>query len=108
TPLPILPPFATTTSPLSLHAALPILFLRMSQPGHVRARCGRQSRLTAHPRRRALMSRGPDCLRHGSFQSFDVACKLIDHGAPALDRKSTRLNSSHVKISYAVFCLKKK
>src|SRR5690606_42038350 len=27
---------------------------------------------------------------------------------PALDRKSTRLNSSHVKISYAVFCLKKK
>src|SRR5690606_40912532 len=28
--------------------------------------------------------------------------------ADALDRKSTRLNSSHVKISYAVFCLKKK
>src|SRR5690606_39593597 len=28
--------------------------------------------------------------------------------APPLDRKSTRLNSSHVKISYAVFCLKKK
>src|SRR5690606_41127649 len=27
---------------------------------------------------------------------------------PGLDRKSTRLNSSHVKISYAVFCLKKK
>src|SRR5690606_40539354 len=27
---------------------------------------------------------------------------------PDLDRKSTRLNSSHVKISYAVFCLKKK
>src|SRR5690606_40071556 len=26
----------------------------------------------------------------------------------AVDRKSTRLNSSHVKISYAVFCLKKK
>src|SRR5436305_14098614 len=26
----------------------------------------------------------------------------------ALDRKSTRLNSSHVRISYAVFCLKKK
>src|SRR5690606_41039948 len=28
--------------------------------------------------------------------------------APIGDRKSTRLNSSHVKISYAVFCLKKK
>src|SRR5690606_42023623 len=34
-----------------------------------------------------------------------------DTHAPArheVDRKSTRLNSSHVKISYAVFCLKKK
>src|SRR5207302_5141912 len=29
-------------------------------------------------------------------------------GPPPGDRKSTRLNSSHVKISYAVFCLKKK
>src|SRR3712207_7722489 len=28
--------------------------------------------------------------------------------AEALDRKSTRLNSSHANISYAVFCLKKK
>src|SRR5262245_64677228 len=29
-------------------------------------------------------------------------------GAPRADRKSTRLNSSHLGISYAVFCLKKK
>src|SRR2546430_3703439 len=29
-------------------------------------------------------------------------------GRPTLDRKSTRLNSSHSQISYAVFCLKKK
>src|SRR2546427_7410433 len=29
-------------------------------------------------------------------------------GEPAIDRKSTRLNSSHSQISYAVFCLKKK
>src|SRR3712207_6891938 len=28
--------------------------------------------------------------------------------SPRLDRKSTRLNSSHANISYAVFCLKKK
>src|SRR3712207_8563676 len=28
--------------------------------------------------------------------------------APSIDRKSTRLNSSHANISYAVFCLKKK
>src|SRR5690606_40505446 len=34
---------------------------------------------------------------------------LLDHKPDlVLDRKSTRLNSSHVKISYAVFCLKKK
>src|SRR6266511_4897137 len=34
---------------------------------------------------------------------------LPDHRRdPRGDRKSTRLNSSHVKISYAVFCLKKK
>src|SRR5690349_24153237 len=36
----------------------------------------------------------------GSFYSI--------HMLPPLDRKSTRLNSSHVEISYAVFCLKKK
>src|SRR5689334_24854550 len=30
------------------------------------------------------------------------------HAAPERDRKSTRLNSSHSSISYAVFCLKKK
>src|SRR5699024_12782107 len=40
---------------------------------------------------------GPDGYRHGHR---DVQ--------PAEDRKSTRLNSSHVSISYAVFCLKEK
>src|SRR5690606_41288309 len=34
--------------------------------------------------------------------------RLGDVARVELDRKSTRLNSSHVKISYAVFCLKKK
>src|SRR5256885_12726814 len=33
---------------------------------------------------------------------------LTDKGVAWLDRKSTRLNSSHLVISYAVFCLKKK
>src|SRR5439155_24618503 len=32
----------------------------------------------------------------------------LSSGVLGLDRKSTRLNSSHVAISYAVFCLKKK
>src|SRR5690606_41386750 len=35
-----------------------------------------------------------------------VCC--VGHDSSLIDRKSTRLNSSHVKISYAVFCLKKK
>src|SRR5690606_29047867 len=34
-------------------------------------------------------------------------CRIEDLDVLAGDRKSTRLNSSHVKISYAVFCLKK-
>src|SRR2546422_1784331 len=34
---------------------------------------------------------------------------VLEHAAPGVrDRKSTRLNSSHDQISYAVFCLKKK
>src|SRR5436309_9607412 len=37
-----------------------------------------------------------------------VAPKVPSRATRCLDRKSTRLNSSHVKISYAVFCLKKK
>src|SRR5207302_7178080 len=36
------------------------------------------------------------------------AVRRREAGAGQGDRKSTRLNSSHVKISYAVFCLKKK
>src|SRR3989442_9070022 len=44
------------------------------------------------------------CDRSGSaqWQPGDVGA------LPGRDRKSTRLNSSHVRISYAVFCLKKK
>src|SRR3712207_7029917 len=71
---------------LSLHDALPIWVLRglcpVREPGH---RCGR-----AHDAR---------ALR-----------RAVAHSAAAgvEDRKSTRLNSSHANISYAVFCLKKK
>src|SRR5436309_5918431 len=41
-------------------------------------------------------------------QPADIAANVQRLVALGLDRKSTRLNSSHVKISYAVFCLKKK
>src|SRR5690606_41991239 len=37
-----------------------------------------------------------------------VLSPLLELRGERLDRKSTRLNSSHVKIAYAVFCLKKK
>src|SRR5690349_22550268 len=39
-----------------------------------------------------------------------IAARRTEHAddEPARDRKSTRLNSSHVESSYAVFCLKKK
>src|SRR5690606_10958448 len=49
----------------------------------------------------------------GSFFPIQDASSLLGRigswmpNGAALDRKSTRLNSSHVKISYAVFCLKK-
>src|SRR5690242_21387274 len=77
---------------LSLHDALPILG-RLDQPTPVRG-IGIESpdaRHDGHARRSALDGR-----RHRAVSD-------------ALgDRKSTRLNSSHMSISYAVFCLKKK
>src|SRR5690606_5569057 len=45
---------------------------------------------------------------HGYFRSIAGAVPRRPGSAARRDRKSTRLNSSHVKISYAVFCLKKK
>src|SRR3712207_8975830 len=44
------------------------------------------------------------------YQAFGSKVTILDAGDVFLprDRKSTRLNSSHANISYAVFCLKKK
>src|SRR6266700_3264723 len=42
-----------------------------------------------------------------SFDDWFIGSTAVNSGVPE-DRKSTRLNSSHVKSSYAVFCLKKK
>src|SRR5437870_8690033 len=44
-------------------------------------------------------------VRHAMLPRFESRVSLSNR---KLDRKSTRLNSSHVAISYAVFCLKKK
>src|SRR5699024_11306488 len=46
-----------------------------------------------------------DCLREAKTASKSDYVISDSEGQP-LDRKSTRLNSSHVSISYAVFCLK--
>src|SRR5438034_6170774 len=78
-------PTATTEiSTLSLHDALPISRHRRSDAGVGRAR---------DPRRPAALDGGGADLRRRPGTG---------------DRKSTRLNSSHTVISYAVFCLKKK
>src|SRR3712207_8829295 len=70
---------------LSLHDALPI------------CRCARSGQ--RHPRPRRDLQR-PDALL--LTRGRVAMARMLD-----LDRKSTRLNSSHANISYAVFCLKK-
>src|SRR3712207_7012277 len=62
-------------------------------------------RLRQHSTTRAVGDHGP------AVGPLGVGLDLDDdrlRGRPARDRKSTRLNSSHANISYAVFCLKKK
>src|SRR3712207_7548711 len=44
----------------------------------------------------------------GDYRGLDLFFRDAPKDASAIDRKSTRLNSSHANISYAVFCLKKK
>src|SRR2546422_4991651 len=76
---------------LSLHDALPIsAMIRTHQPGQAVFR--------------AVL---PDDVDWRPFPAFPPSVRLaVLVGQP--DRKSTRLNSSHGYISYAVFCLKKK
>src|SRR5690606_41304723 len=49
-----------------------------------------------------------DCLRREPHPTHASLATAIEMHERCKDRKSIRLNSSHVKISYAVFCLKKK
>src|SRR5690606_42125006 len=70
-----------------------------------RTRCNVGRELADRPARRPARCRhGPDARVHPRRLSPRGRRRAV-HRA---DRKSTRLNSSHVKISYAVFCLKKK
>src|SRR3712207_8275189 len=85
---------------LSLHDALPILEREYAEPQHnglVNLRCA--ARVPYVGERHGQLSRlGP----------YHAAVAPREGSGPPLDRKSTRLNSSHANISYAVFCLKKK
>src|SRR5699024_12767516 len=80
---------------LSLHDALPIL--KNQESGEELDIC-EASTCSGNPEVRP----GEYIIFHDGFQDD------IDSGDEEVDRKSTRLNSSHVSISYAVFCLKKK
>src|SRR5204863_7210266 len=93
---------------LSLHDALPISLVTLEHPrgGALPAVGGggradlRQHRV-ADPRLRRNTLDGEDLGEsRGTGYAHLVVLRVID-------RKSTRLNSSHVEISYAVFCLKK-
>src|SRR3712207_7778184 len=85
---------ATEIYTLSLHDALPI------SPGPRRPPPPRRRRPPPPPRQRdARVARGD-----GAARAREPGRVLRGAG----DRKSTRLNSSHANISYAVFCLKKK
>src|SRR3989442_7242177 len=50
----------------------------------------------------------PACSAPAPSSTSRGGCSGCTAASPATDRKSTRLNSSHVRISYAAFCLKKK
>src|SRR5690349_23581262 len=61
-----------------------------------------------HVLERPLSPRRRRCARGAHRARAQRRLRRLPHVAHELDRKSTRLNSSHVEISYAVFCLKKK
>src|SRR5690606_42121957 len=88
---------------LSLHDALPISSHRGCQP-NLNARI----RLTPEPS--PPLAAAEDIVEHRGERTFVVqeTTDIAFLSEVAEDRKSTRLNSSHVKISYAVFCLTKK
>src|SRR3712207_6984835 len=67
--------------------------------------CGRVYRVR---RVRRAVSERVGVAVHGREDCASRAVAAGPAGAPETDRKSTRLNSSHANISYAVFCLKKK
>src|SRR3712207_7670134 len=71
----------------------------------------RAQRAAGHGQRdqhRHLSAVDGDVLHHAEVDDARVELGVLDGTERVEDRKSTRLNSSHANISYAVFCLKKK
>src|SRR2546421_2668750 len=79
------------------------LFRSRARPDGLRGRRGR-SRQIAAAARVPPAPRGRGNVGRGGLHRI----RTVDPVPPDRDRKSTRLNSSHDQISYAVFCLKKK
>src|SRR3712207_7755127 len=75
-------------------------------PQHAPLRISRRGRRTARPRSPAA-ARAPERAGRPRRRPPPPRWTVLSR-QPPLDRKSTRLNSSHANISYAVFCLKKK
>src|SRR5690349_23920666 len=71
-------------------------------------RSGADRRRVEHDRRHPDADRRRRGQRRRDRWDHRRADRVLIERAPPSDRKSTRLNSSHVEISYAVFCLKKK
>src|SRR5690606_41853500 len=94
-------PATTVVVALSLHDALPISWYQRSRP-----LC--HSCLRPVWRTTMLVWTFGQWARALSALAFSGITLPPRRPPSAVDRKSTRLNSSHVKISYAVFCLKKK
>src|SRR5256885_12650474 len=55
-----------------------------------------------------VVDKAPDPQGNRTIATLEINSKYAPIRQDATDRKSTRLNSSHLVISYAVFCLKKK
>src|SRR5256885_11695276 len=68
----------------------------------------RPPRSTLFPYTTLFRSDLPQCRDPGARGGMEVLERRRQYARRARDRKSTRLNSSHLVISYAVFCLKKK
>src|SRR5436305_11220186 len=68
----------------------------------------RPPRSTLFPYTTLFRSRRQPRLQRAARAQFRPQAAAVHRTADGEDRKSTRLNSSHVRISYAVFCLKKK